>query len=365
MKFETATTQLLSALSLAARFVQKQTNLPVLNSILVVGESGVLTLRATNLECGVEISIPAKVIEGGVCAVSSATVLGFVSNTKSPSVSGSVAGGVLKLHTDKSSASIKTVPHDDFPSLPKVSAEHSFTVRGSDLMRGLKSVIFCSAVSTIKPELQSVFVSGDAGKLYFAATDSFRLAEKTTPLKSRGGVSPLLIPAKNAAELIRILEGASGDVEVYYNDNQISLQVDKVYYTSRLLDGTFPNYRQIIPKDFSTEAVVLRDDLSQALKGLTVFSDKFMQVSFGVDPKKKIVELSSRNSDVGEEECVLKAAVSGEGISMSFNSRYLADGLMPIIGESVRLQANGPGKAMVVRDAADTSYMYLAMPMNR
>ena len=175
----------------------------------------------------------------------------------------------------------------------------------------------------------------------------------------------MLVPARNASELVRILEGAQGDVEVYYNDNQISVQVDQVYYTSRLLDGSFPNYHQIVPKEFLTEAVVLREDLSAALKGLTVFSDKFLQVTLAVDPKRKVVTLSSRNADVGEEECTLNAAVSGDEVAMNFNSRYMGDGLLPISGESVRLQLSGPGKPMLIKDAADDSFFYLAMPMNR
>ena len=365
MKFECTTTQLFSGVSLTSRFVQKQTNLPILNSILIIAENNTLILRATNLECGVEISIPSKVLQNGSCAVSANTLLGFLSNTKNNSISSSIIGGVLKLQTDRASASIKTIPHEDFPTLPRVSAEHSFTLKGTDFARCLRSVLHCAAVSTVKPELQSIFITGEAGKLSAAATDSFRLAEKTVLLKSRGGVPPMLIPARNAGELSRILEGVNGDVEVYYNENQISLQADRVYYTSRLLDGSFPNYKQIVPKEFLTEAVVLREDLSQTLKGLSVFSDKFMQVSFMVDPKRKIVEFSSRNNDVGEEECTLKAAVSGEEVRMSFNSRYLGDGLIPITGESVRLQVNGPGKAMVIKDATDDSYTYLAMPMNR
>jgi DNA polymerase-3 subunit beta len=138
-----------------------------------------------------------------------------------------------------------------------------------------------------------------------------------------------------------------------------------VYYTSRLIDGAFPNYQQIIPKSFATEAVVLREDLQQALKSLTVFSDKFLQVSFTVDPARKSIVLSSRNPDVGEQVTTLRATISGEGFTINFNSRYLADSLQAILGESVRVQSNGPGKPILIKDAADDSYLYLAMPMNR
>lgn len=365
MKFESTVEQLLSGVSLASRFVQKQGNLPVLSSILIAADNGAVVLRATNLECGVEYVAPAKVSEHGVVAVPAGVILGFLSNTRDKQVTATLTGEILKVQTDRMSASIKTLPHDDFPTLPRISAERSFTVKAGDFARVLRSVIHCAATSTIKPELQSVLLFAEAGKLTAAATDSFRLAEKTVPLLSRGGVPQLLLPARNAAELLRILEGRGGSVEVYYDDNQLSVQVDNMYYTSRLIDGAFPNYQQVVPKEFSTEGVVLREDFAQALKSLTVFADKFSQVSFLIEPKKKAIELSSHNADVGDEVCTLKATASGDSVSVNFNSRYLADSLLPLSGESVRIRANGPGKPLLIKDAADDSFFYLAMPMNR
>ena len=152
---------------------------------------------------------------------------------------------------------------------------------------------------------------------------------------------------------------------MYYNDNQLSTHVGDVYYTSRLIDGAFPNYRQIIPKSFTSEAVVLREDFSAALKSLSVFADKFAQVTFTIDPAKKAIFLSSRNPDVGEQTSTVRATISGEPCTMNFNGRYLADSLQAITGDSVRIHANGPGKALLIKDAADESFLYLAMPMNR
>jgi DNA polymerase-3 subunit beta len=164
---------------------------------------------------------------------------------------------------------------------------------------------------------------------------------------------------------MRILETSSGDVELYYNENQLSTHVGDIYYTSRLIDGAFPNYRQIIPKNFSTEAVVLREDLAVSLKSLSVFADKFAQVTVNIEPSKKAILLSSRNPDVGEQTSNVRATISGDGAVMNFNGRYLADSLQAITGESVRLHSNGPGKPLLIKDASDASFFYLAMPMNR
>ncbi len=365
MKFETTTEQFSFAVSVAARFAERRPNLPVLSSIFISVEGGRVVLRATNLECGVEVVLPVKSTTPGVAAVPASVLVGFLNNVRSKTVTCSFVGELFKVETERASAQIKTIPHDDFPLLPKVSADHSFTIKSADLAKAIRAVAYCAATSTIKPELQSVLLYGEGNTLTAVATDSFRLAEKTVPLRGGGSVPQMLLPVRNAAELMRILDNAKQDVEIYYNDNQLSTQVDTVYYTSRLIDGTFPNYKQIVPKTFSTEAVVLREDLGGALKSLSIFADKFSQVSLAIEPAQKSLLLSSRNPDVGEQTATLRATVSGEKFGVSFNGRYLADSLQAIAGESVRLQANGAGKPMLIKDAADTSFFYLAMPMNR
>ncbi len=365
MKFETTLDSLSKAAAVANRFAERRANLPVLGCILLTAEGSRLTLRATNLECGVEVVITAKVATPGTVAVPAGVLAGFLSNARGKSVAAAVVGETLKVETERASAAIKILPHEDFPVLPKVSAERSFKAKSADIVRAIKSVVYCASLSAIKPELQSVLLYGDAGKLVAVATDSFRLAERAVPLRAGGSVPEMLVPARNAAELMRILEDVNEEVEFYYNDNQLSVQTDGVYYTSRLLDGAFPNYKQILPKSFSTEAVVLREDMSTALKSLSIFADKFAQVSLALEPNKKAMMLSSRNPDVGEQVSTVKAAIDGDQVAVSFNGRYLADSLQAINGDSVRLHSNGPGKAMLIKDASDDSFFYLAMPMNR
>ncbi|MBI2004653.1 DNA polymerase III subunit beta [Patescibacteria group bacterium] len=365
MKFNCNTQEFSTAVATVVRFIERRANLPVLSSILVTADGGRVVLHATNLECGVEISIPAKVNEKGTVAIPGSILAGFLSNARGKTTSVTLVGEMCKLETERSTASIKTIPHEDFPALPRVSATASFSIKSADFVKLLRSVMYSTSTSTIKPELQSVLVYGEGGKIISAATDSFRLAEKTIALRSGGNVPQLLIPSRNVAELVRILEVVGGETVLYYNENQISTQVGNVYYTSRIIDGAFPNYKQIIPKTFTTEAIVLREDVAQALKSLSIFSDKFSQVSLTFEPSKKSILLSSRNPDVGEQTTTIQATISGEMATMNFNSRYLSDSLQSIVGDSVRLQTNGPGKPLLVRDSSDESFLYLAMPMNR
>ncbi len=366
MKAECATDKLKEAAILTSRFTSKQASLQALQGILLLAEGKTLTLRATNLECGIEVSIQAKNIEQGVVAVSGGTLAALVSNlpTSSKSVTLSFEGSILKVTTNTSSSNIKSIPHEDFPILPTVSGEKTISIDSQELGKTMRSVAFCAAVSGIKPELQSVFVAAENGKMTIAATDSFRLAEKTLTFKG-SDVPTLLIPIRNAAEMIRILENTKGNTTIYYSENQLSVQAEDIYFTTRLIDGTFPNYQQIIPKTYTTEAVVLKEDLSTALKTLAIFADKYAQVSVEIQPKKKQVVLSAKNPDVGEHVMELSCAAEGEGISMNFNGRYIADALQSISGESVRLGFTGVGKPLAMHPASDASFVYIVMPMNR
>ena len=365
MKFECKTAELFSTVSTTARFSERRASLPVLGSILITAEGDRLLVRATNLECGVEITIPAKIQSEGIVAIPALVFAGFLGNARGNSITALLSGELFKIQSLSASASIKTIPHEDFPLLPRVSAEKSFSIKCSDLSRVIRAVSYCASLSAVKPELQSIMFYADAGKFFAVATDSFRLAEKSVPLNSGGSVPQLLVPVRSASEIMRILESQVGNVEIYYNENQLSFQTDRIYYTGRLLDGTFPNYKQIIPKSFSTESLVLLDDFGIALKSLTVFSDKFAQVSLSIDPSKKTISLTSRNPDVGEQTSTIKTTAKGDAVTISFNSRYLSDGLQSILGESVRLNSNGPGKPMLIKDASDDSFLYIAMPMNR
>lgn len=366
MKFECTTEKLREVVSVATRFTAKNANLPVIKNILLVAEGRTLTVRATNLECGVELSLPASIETDGVCAVGGDTFLGFVGNIfNEKNISCRKEGDVLKCTTSKAKAVIKTVPSDDFPTLPSVSAEKSFAISGDALAKMIRAVGFCASVSGVKPELQSVLLYGEAGKLYAVATDSFRLAEKRVPAKRVASLPHILIPIKNAAELAKILDGVSSEVDIYYSEHQLSARIDGAYYTTRLIDAAFPNYRAILPKAHTTEAVILREDLTRALKLIAVFADKFSQVSIAVQPKQKSVLLSARNSDVGENTVELKSSIEGPALEMTFNGRYIADALQSIVGDSVKFGWSGPGKPLGIESISDQSFTYIVMPMNR
>ena len=272
--------------------------------------------------------------------------------------------GNLLIQTKKSKIKLKGQPAEDFPTIPRV-AGISFEIESKKLIDGIKSVYYSSSVSDIKPEISSVFMYTNEDNLVFVSTDSFRLAEKKIKTKGLEEIPGILIPFKNVSEILRVFGEFAGVIKVFFNKNQISFSSDNVYLTSRIIDGVFPDYRQIVPKKSETEAVVLRQDLLNALKLSNIFSDKFNQVNLKIAPPEKVFELSSANNDVGENKTFLDAALTGENVELGFNYKYFLDCFQSIATDSVSIKLSGSGSPILISPVSDPSFIYLIMPMNR
>lgn len=366
MKIECVKNKLLVAISKVEKITSKHPTLPVLRCVLIEAKKGFVILRATNLELGVEIKIPAKIYTEGSVAIPANILYSFISQIQEDeSITLEVSDKNLIVSSSSNKATINSYNHEDFPTLPVVPKEKTFNIHAKDLVKGFKSVWYAASISSMKPELASVYVYGDENEVHFVATDSFRLAEKKIYSKKLRDIGAILIPYKSVIEIVRILEDASDEIEVDLTKNQISFSFGTTYVTSRVVEGVFPDYKQIIPKEFTTEVIVLKQDIVQALKLATIFSDAFHQVLMKVDPDKKLFEVSTRNTEVGEHTYNLAAAISGEAITIPFNYKYIVDCFQSIEADSVSLQFNGLNRAMVVRGVSDGSFTYLVMPMNK
>ncbi len=365
MKIECGIEKIKNAISQAERITGKNLTLPVLNSILLSASGKSLKLRSTNLSLGVEIEIPAKVEQEGVLAISGSVLSGIFSNiTGNDNVFLEGVDGNLSVKTKKSKIKIKGNPHEDFPTIPLVEGS-SFEIDSKKFTDGIKSVYYSASVSDIKPEMSSVYIYTNEDNLVFVSTDSFRLAEKKIKVKGIEEISGIIIPFKNIPEILRIFGEVNGSIKVCFSKNQISFSSDNVYLTSRIIDGIFPDYRQIIPKEPKTEAVVLKQDLLSALKLSNIFSDKFNQVILSISVKEKNFELSSSNNDVGENKTALDAALKGEDVELGFNYKYFLDCFQSINTDSLVIKLTESSRPIVITPVSDPSFTYLIMPMNR
>jgi DNA polymerase-3 subunit beta len=367
MKIETVYNKLRAAIATAERIAKRQSAMLILSCLYLetVGKNS-LRIKSTNLDLGLEIVLPATIEEEGALAVPAGILSAFLGNVQDnvKSIRISTDGGVMKIAAGTAKGSIKTLPSDDFPVIPHSESKESFSIEGSDFVKGLKSVWYSSSVSSVKPELSSVSVQCDGDSVIFAATDSFRLAEKRLKIKKTKDFGSILIPYASIPEIIRVLDG-TGTVTVILDANQISFSFDNTYLVSRIVNGIFPDYKQIIPKSFVTEAVTLKQDLMNALKLSNIFSDKFNQVGFSLSPAGKKFELATKNSDVGENSVGVDAAITGDELAINFNQKYVADCFQSIDADSVSLHFGGMNKPLLITPVSDQSFRYLVMPMNR
>jgi DNA polymerase-3 subunit beta len=365
MKLECSIEKIKNAVSQVERITGKNLTLPVLSSVLLIASKKSLKLRSTNLSLGIEIEIPAKIDREGILAISGSVLNAiFLNISQNENVQLEEKDGNLLIKTKKTQIKLKSQPHEDFPTIPIVDGT-SFEIESKKLIEGIKSVYYSSSVSDIKPEISSVYIYTNNDNLVFVSTDSFRLAEKKIKVKGIPEILGILIPFKNISEILRIFGEIQDVVKVCFNKNQISFSSDNIYLTSRVIDGIFPDYRQIIPKDFSTEATMLKQDLLNALKLSNIFSDKFNQVNLKISPKEKLFELSSANNDVGENKTYLDAVINGENVELGFNYKYFLDCFVSITTDSVSIKLSGNGKPIVISPVSDPLFTYLIMPMNK
>jgi DNA polymerase-3 subunit beta len=363
MHITTDTKTLKTILETISKVSTKHVTLPILQCVLLEVKEGTLTLKATNLEIGMEGNIAVTSEEDGVIAVPAHILLQTVTFVTQPTITLLTEGDVLIVESKSSRTEIKSITSADFPHIPHIDS-NPITIQGSLFALGIKTTAFTASQSSIKPELGSIYIhQKKEHSLTFVATDSFRLMEKTIPQKGLVLQEPILIPFKNALELARVVEDVNGDVLLYVTENQCALTVGNIYITSRLITGTFPDYAQIIPKEYKTNITLLTNDFSQALKKTNIFLNKFMQLTLTMSAGT--FTLSAQSGDAGATTESIHASVEGEDITLNFNQRYIHEVIPHIQGESILLKCAGFGRPMVIENVHDASLRYLVMPMNK
>lgn len=358
----------------AEKITGKNLNLPILNSFLISAQKGKMKITATNLDVSLEIYAPAKIENEGVAAVPSRLINSVFSNIKENITTLKQDGVNLKIITESANAVLKTNSLEDFPILPKFKKEKGFKININDFLSGLKSVFFAASVSYFKPEIASVYIHFSKNQIDFAATDSFRLMEKS--VVSEGGdfgeSGDILLPIKSAVEIIRILDEIAKqdkEIEINYNKNEILIFNDSFSFFSRLTEGVFPDYKQFIPKDFLGEAVLDYAETMGALKAAGVFLSRLNDITLEIYPTEEYMELKTANSDLGEYYSKMKIKINGfsgfkeEKIKLTLNLKYLLDGILRMPQDEIILKISDEGKPAVIKSSKDKNILYLVMPM--
>lgn len=366
MHIETTVEKLKNAVNRVQKVSSKNLSLPVLENILLSSESNSLTMRSTNLHVGVEVTVAVKEVVAGTALVNLdifSKIIGSLSSEDKIVLK--IEEQTLLIQTETSHMDIKLFPDQDFPTLPRIEDGQEIELPMKTFIEGVEKVHYAASQSDIKPEIASVYIYPDGKNLIFVATDSFRLAEKKIVTDTDLDFEGIIIPIKNIAECVKIFQGIEDRVSVVIGKNQISIQSEDIYFTSRIVDGNYPDYKQIIPTESNIQSILLKSDLVDALRLVNVFSDTFNQISFSVQKDSGSVSLHTRNTDVGENKTTIDAAITGGDIDMFLNHRYVSDVLSVVQVDSVSFSFTEKNKPCVVSAVGDESFLYLIMPMNR
>lgn len=363
MNITTTKETLLTALTLAERLVGKKESLPVL-SCVVFDVTDTCVLRATNLEAGIEITIQADIKEKGTCAIPAHILSQTIRTLSGDKIVLRLDGDNVGIESKGSTSLLKAISAEEFPQLTNTGGD-TFTLPRALLLKGLQSVIYAASTSMIRPELGSVLLRLKDETLTCVATDSFRLAEKK--ITGVGGEErELLLPLKHAQELMHTLEHVTSETIILaVHESQLTAHMGGVTFLSRVIDATFPNYTEVIPKEFSTEVTVLKSDIVDVMRKARIFAGTDQHFGIHVYPQKKICSVTAQSPQVGEMSDSLDGALSGSDIDINFHIGYFVDCLSHIPSDSVVLGFAGAGRPLVIRGVSDASFTYLAMPLNR
>lgn len=343
-------------------------NLPVLGSVLIKAQNNQIKLSATNLEIAITKIISGKIVEDGNVTIPHSVVSNIVNNTTSERINLETKNNTIIIKTDNYEAKIVCSPESDFPIVPRVLEGNEFLeLRGGALRDCLVKVIIAAGLSDLRPEISGVLMNIESSEVKLVATDTFRLAEGRiagSQIKNtfEQGTS-VIVPLKTSQELGRIIP-EDDDVKVYINQNQILFKTKDTEVVSRVIEGKFPDYQVIVPKDTETQIAVNKEEFSNALKLTGSLSNRVSEIKLKIDGKK-MVEVYSSDNVLGENNYLVPAKTTGAGGQVVFNWKYLLDGVKALSGEQVSIGLNGDNKAAIIKAPGDASYFYILMPIKQ
>lgn len=371
MKFEVLKDNFKKAVAVCERITRKIISLPVLQNIHIKTSNNFLELTTTNLETSITWRILAKIQKQGVLLVPATFLANVLNLTNSEKIEAHEENKNLVLITQDQEMQIQCQDPGEFPIIPKMIKEHIWQIDALKLAEGLGQVVEQAAFSPIRPELSGVYFNFQNNKLKTAATDSFRLSEKTVFLDKTGDKEiSFIVPQQTCRELVAILSQEKGRVEISANVNQITFETKgerqnegECVVQSRLIDGEYPKYQEILPKRYAAKIHLNKELFVGQLKKAGLFSGKILDVKLSALGNQNRLKLFSQNADIGKSESFLNCKIEGETQEVVFNYKYLLDGLNNIRGSEVFLELSGPDGPGVLRPVGDDSYFYILMPI--
>ena len=361
MKIVVRQGDLAQKLGVVSRAVSTRATVQILSGVLLRAEGGRLHLAATDMELSLRSSLEAQVDGDGAVVVPGRLLVDLVRLLPEEEVTFEQRPdeGVVRVTCGPSSASLHTYAAEDFPRLPDLDAVGTFTVDREALLDTVARVARSASRDESRPVLTGILVRFEAGKLVMAATDSYRLSVKETPLQGDSPELEAIIPARALGELSRIAQ--SGDnVELGVHENQVVFAADDVWLTSRRIDGQFPNYKQLLPETFEHEVTLPRTELLDVVRRVAVMAQRNSPLRLRFAEGELTV--SAQTQDVGESRESLPVPFSGEPLEIGFNAEFLREGVKSVSTDEIQLRLISPLRPGLLRAEGD-DFWYLIMPI--
>ena len=377
MKLKILQEKLNQALAQTEKITGKDATLPILSNVLLKAEKNALTVVATNLETGVSWKLLSKIEEDGAIALPAQMFAGLI---------GSFPGGLVNIETnetavlitgDRRKSNIKGLSADEFPVLPLNTDGERLIMRADVFCQALSQVVNFTSVSSVKPEITGVYLSFKEDNIKIVATDSFRLGEKTVSMPKNNQLINkylIIIPLRAAREIISIFGDKQKNINIFLTTNQIVVDMTddddqsqpQIQFVGRLIDGEFPDYQAIIPSSYAANIVFSKKELLNHLKSAGLFAGKSGEINIKISQKDSTLAISSQSADLGEYESEMKLdKVAGSDVAITFNCRFLLEGLNSIKGDVCEFgfsSDDGPG---VLKLADDPGFIYILMPIKK
>ena len=366
MEVEILQEKIAKALNIVSRVASSiKTSLPVLNNVFIRVDNNQVSLTATNLEIATVNYVPAKVVKNGVITVPAKLLTEFVSNLpKGKNIKLKVKDNKLTIISDQYKSTINGTSADDFPELPQIEEKKAVILKigVDDFKSAVGEVVVASSNDTTRPALTGVYFNTYNNALYIASTDGYRLAEKRLINKVESDIK-IIVPATSLQEVIRSLSDDIEEIEILFDEAQVRFRLGEIEITSKLIDGNFPDYRQLIPKKVDIEATLDKNELMRVVKLAALFAKEVGgSIICETNISKKSLKISSVANEYGENSSEIKAEVSEDG-KVTINSRFLIDAINAIEDEELVFGFSSKLAPVTIKNIKKDGYLHIIMPL--
>lgn len=371
MKIEILKENFKNGLSIVERIVGKNLSLPILDNVLINTEDNFLSLSSTDLETAIKLWILTKIIKKGKVVVPAKLLSSFVSLLPNEKLILEEKKQGLYIECKNFKNQVQGFNPEEFPLIPEFKDSEYLEVDNKKLCQGLSQIVDVASPSQSRPEISGIYFVFSKNTIKIVATDSFRLAEKTVILDSavKKDIS-FILPQKPAREIINILAEKEGKTKICFSSNQVMFELPmkeinhpQAQIISRLIEGEYPNYEEIIPKKFKTHVVLKRDEFLSQIKAASLFSGKINEIKITANSQNKEIEVFAQDPDIGQNQSTVPAKIEGESIVVSFNHKFLIDGLSNIKSSEIIFDLSKEEGPCILKPVGDTSYIYVVMPI--